>query len=59
MKITLELTKTQEIALNQIYEALGGKETINEIASNMLNRGLLAFLMECRAKDIKKGDNVA
>lgn len=59
MKITLELTKTQEIALNQIYEALGGKETINVIASNMLNCGLLAFLMECRVKDIKKGDNVA
>lgn len=58
MKITLELTDEQEIALNKIYEALGGKETINGIASNMLNRGLLAFLMDCCAEHIKKG-NVA
>ncbi len=61
MKITLELTEEQEFFLKKLYESLDGKETIENIASNMLNQGIVDFVTEIDQKifeNLKKG-NVA
>lgn len=61
MKITLELTDEQELALKKMYEALNGREPIEKIASNMMSHGIVAFLTEFEQEileESKKG-NVA
>lgn len=61
MKITLELTEEQELALKKMHEALNGKEPIEKIASNMMSTGIIVFLTEFKQElleELKKG-NVA
>lgn len=61
MKITLELTDEQEFALKKMHETLDYREPIEEIASNMMSHGIVAFLTEVveeEIEDLKKG-NVA